>query len=54
MAPITASWAVLGLPPAAKFSVLNIWKQETKIAQGEFVDPAVPAHGVSLLILAPA
>jgi hypothetical protein len=52
-APITATWAVLGLPAAARFSVLNVWKQETRIAQCQFVDPAVPAHGVSLLILSP-
>ena len=53
-ASVTVQWSVLGLPADAKMSVLDVWRNRTTaVSQGSWADPAVPGHGVTLLILTP-
>eukprot|EP01045_Picozoa_sp_COSAG04_P026557 COSAG04_NODE_3708_length_2592_cov_1.251103_3_plen_276_part_00 len=53
-ASMTVQWGVLGLPADAKMSVLDVWRNRTTaVSQGSWTDPAVPGHGVTLLILTP-
>jgi hypothetical protein len=53
-ASMTVSWSALGLEDEAEMSVLDVWRSTTtSSAKGSFTDPAVPGHGVTLLILTP-
>ena len=54
-AAITASWTDLKIPASQKMEVLDVWRDQRHAqVQGSWADPAVPARGVTLLILTPA
>ena len=49
-----ATWEQLGLPASATMAVRDVWGQRNYTASGGRVDdPAVPGHGITLLVLTP-
>ena len=54
-ASMTATWAQLGLPVigSTRMAVRDVWRQRNWTAAERIVDPAVPAHGVTLLVVTP-
>ena len=50
---MSVSWAELGLPENAQMLVKDVWRGTTSTATGSYRDGAVPAHGMTLLILTP-
>ena len=52
---MSASWAELGVAPGTKMAVRDVWRQLNSTATAQVHDPAVPGHGVTLLlVLTPA
>jgi hypothetical protein len=54
VAAMSASWAELGVAPGTKMAVRDVWRQLNSTTTAQVHDPAVPGHGVTLLVLTPA
>ena len=52
-AAMSVSWAELGLADSREVLVKDVWRGTTSTATGSYRDGAVPAHGMTLLILTP-
>ncbi|MCI0498497.1 MAG: NPCBM/NEW2 domain-containing protein [Planctomycetales bacterium] len=53
-AAISVNWQTLGLEPASRWRVRDLWRQkDLETAQGTFSTPQVPPHGVLLVRLFP-
>lgn len=51
---ITAEWRQLGLAPQQQMHVRDVWSaKDAGSHSGSYTEPAVPAHGVTLLVLTP-
>ena len=54
LSAITAEWSRLGLAAGQKMSVRDVWaKADVGVHSGSYTEPAVPSHGVTLLVLTP-
>lgn len=51
---ITAEWSQLGLAAQQEMHVRDVWSEkDVGSHSGSYTEPAVPAHGVTLLVLSP-
>jgi hypothetical protein len=51
---ITAEWSMLGLSTQQKMHLRDVWSaKDAGLHSGSYTEPAVPAHGVTLLVLTP-
>jgi hypothetical protein len=54
---MAATWAELGLSTGGggtRMAVRDVWRQRNWTATERVVDPAVPGHSVTLLVLTPS